>query len=181
MKILFFGLEIHQHQHKEIQNQNGSGIHNDLHRQKKFSIQQDEQAGHMQKKREQSQPAVHGISQRHSQNPCDDTHKWQNKQKRSHIMIDGSAGSWVAVVDRDSGNGNGSRGFFPFFFLIMGIQIFFGVIQMALCRFRRAAACQRGGSAYHGWNIHTFWSSPSALTGQASTQYPQNTHFVMSM
>ena len=42
MKITLFGLEIEQHQHEQVQDENGARIHHDLDGPEEFGIEEDE-------------------------------------------------------------------------------------------------------------------------------------------
>ena len=50
--------QIEQHQHEEVQDQNGTGVDDDLDGEQKFGIEEHEEAGHMQEQRQQGQAAM---------------------------------------------------------------------------------------------------------------------------
>jgi len=72
----------------------------------------------MKQKREQGQGAMHGIPQRHGQDPCHDTYRGKvNKKKPHHGLVLGILG----VLDRDRKMVAVSLAFLTFLLLVMGI------------------------------------------------------------
>ena len=85
MKIPLVGLEIEQHKHEQIQDENGADIDDDLDRPQEFRIQHNKEPGYMEQQRQQRQGAVNGMFHRHGQDSGDNTdHRKITEEYQGH-------------------------------------------------------------------------------------------------
>ena len=137
MEIAFVGLEVQQHQHEEIQDENGAGIDDDLHRPEKLGIEQHEEAGHMEQQGQRARGRnARDASVRHRQDARSHTGQCKiNEKDRNHrfgFQLRCLGGGWVGLTYRLREVIPVFPAFLNFLFLIVGIQIFFRIVEMAL-------------------------------------------------
>src|SRR5581483_12494151 len=64
MQVPLIGLQIEQHEHAQVQDENGARIDDDLDGKQEFGVQKHEQPGDMQQQREERQTAMDGVAKR---------------------------------------------------------------------------------------------------------------------
>ena len=118
VEVLFFRLEVQEHQDKEIQNQNGPGIDDNLDGKQEFGIQKDKDSSHMEQKREEGQTAMNRVSERHRENPCHDADRGKvYKEKPNHVL----SLRIRRVLNRNREVIPIGAAFLTFLFLVMGV------------------------------------------------------------
>src|SRR5262249_45712257 len=99
MEVPFFGLEIQQHQDEEIQDEDRPSIDDNLHRPEKFGVQEDKEPRNVEQEGQESQAAVHGVAQRHREDPCSNTHERKvGKEDNGHRGFSSSVWGPVGLL-----------------------------------------------------------------------------------
>jgi hypothetical protein len=70
-----------KHHGEEVENQDGAGVHHQLHREQEFRVKGDVQAGHVEKHDQQGECAIDRISERNHQDGGQSDHAGKISEK----------------------------------------------------------------------------------------------------
>ena len=63
MEIPIVGLQVHEHQHEEVQDEDRTGVDDDLHSPEELGVEEDEESGDMEQQGQERQAAMHRVLQ----------------------------------------------------------------------------------------------------------------------
>ena len=96
MEIPVVGLQVHEHQYEEIQDEDRAGVDDDLHGPEKLGVEEDEESGDMDQQGQESQAAMHRVLERDGQDARSNTGQCEiGKKDNNHRLL--SSDAWVVV------------------------------------------------------------------------------------
>src|SRR6476469_7722410 len=162
MEISIVGLQVHEHQDEEVQDEDRTGVGDDLHGPDKLGVEEDEESGDMDQQGQECNAAMHGVSERKRQDACSNTDESEIGKKDDNHRL--SPDAWVAVESASvpiAGSNTDIPCFpqrsFPDY---ARISIFLHPQDVAR-RFRTIASCQTARCVCHGSKTRTSSSSPA--------------------